>query len=415
MSDFSITPEALTNDPSMRSFSGEITPDTTTYTWADGASVSMESTGADGTTITAQNVGNLSDESFKQLRTLYSTLLNSSEKLAYQALWHGVQTRIFAQADRLVESEGTLTLYIRETTPPVAYDRLFAAALDLTPPPLTVGEQRKKPYTGQSVLLSGGVNNFIIVREHNRYAIKLLALTRNVISNDGKTPLADAGKAQSPGGGRLENAAALPQLAIDETAEEVRVSPSLTLTKALINLPQLNPTRVQVCIGENQTPVAQLFAHPFIDTANNTLECYANALHFIGNVELAQDQHAPDRARLSNGKYLYRSSEALLLTFDELRALAQKETLLISPNDEGVIDATILDELEEATDYTIDEEGNYALIRPLGLTPQLDNLVKNTRLMEWFQTFEAFINTPEGTSWVEEKITQYTTPEDATR
>lgn len=409
MSSPSITPETLTHDPTMRTFSGDVTPDTTTYTWADGTPVSMEPTGADGTTITALNVNDLSSESFEQLQTLYSTLLSSSEKLASQELWHGIQTRIFAQADQLIESEGTLALYIKEATPPVAYDRSFAAALNITPLPLTVGEQRKKPYTGQSVLLSGGVNNFIIVREQNRYAIKLLTLTRNVISNDGKTPLADASKAQSPGGGRLENAAALPQLAIDETAEEVRVRPSLTLTKALINLPQLNPTCVQVYIGESKTPVAQFFAHPFIDTANNTLECYANALHFIGDVELAEDQHAPDRARLSNGKYLYRSSEALLLTFDELRALAQKNAPHITPNNEGIIDAAILDHLEEGVDYIVDKEGNYSLVRPLGLTPQLNSLTENARLMQWFQAFETFINTPQGGSWVEEKIAHYTT------
>lgn len=400
--------EQLTAGSKREQLSGSVSTDTYPYKWANGSLVETGD-GADSTAITVGNLDQLSPESLANLQEVYKQALESSVYPASHELWRGVQTRIFAVADRLNVSDTGIDVYISDDTLPAPYNRDFAARLlggEISQP--TVGERRQQPFTGEGVLLSGGVNNFVVVRDDDGlFKIKLLTLTRNVISNDGVTTLADAGMAQSPGGGRLENAVAYPELAIDETKEETHTQPALDLGRAMTELPMLNPQCIRVFVSGEEEPVAQFYAKPFVDEDSNTVEAYANALHFVGGLELAVDKHQPDQATLSDGRKLYRGNDAALVDLAGLEELATRQAINLTPDGEGVLDASVVDSLEEGTDYMLDDDGNYALLRPLGLTPQLANLVADVDLMKWLRDLEYTMNTPDGETWTQRQVAQY--------
>ena len=153
---------------------------------------------------------------------------------------------------------GKLDIHVKPGAPTAPYSHLFIDALKIEAHPPIVNERRSMTYTGEDVLLSGGVINFVLTsHDKGRYKIGLLSLQRNAVSNDRTTPLADALKLQSPGAGRVENVAGYPDLGVSETKEETLTDPLLKMSRAIINLPWLNPNRVRV-FTNGDSPVAEL-------------------------------------------------------------------------------------------------------------------------------------------------------------
>jgi|GEM_PF-1935193 len=392
------TKHDLTPSPAMHSrvYGGINRLSTASYTDGDGLPIEG--------VVKAGDVDRLSPETFRRVQFLYSAALQNFY-LAGIELPREIQTKIF-QTGRVVEHDGTLDVLVERGTFAAPYSHAMIDALEIDAHPPTVGDLRAKPYDGSNVLLSGGVNNFVLSdMGAGDYGISLLTLQRNAISNDGVTPLADALKLQSPGGGRVESVVTYPELGATETKEEVLTNPALRMGKALIRYPWLNPVRVRGFLGRDF--VSEFPAHPFIDKDNNTLEAYQNALHPT-NVEMAEDQHAPDALMLDNGQKLYRARNAGLTSLEDLVAFAQSTTPELefvgdeSGQSSGVVRAAVLDYLR----VTRDQNGDYAA-EPTGVTPQIGNLVDSGLVGKLIDLQHAINHTRVGANWAKQVTADY--------
>lgn len=363
-------------------------------------------------TIRVDDLDRLHPETFRRLQALYAAALNNVV-LAENELPLAIQTRLFQtgqlfQTGDIEEHNGKIDVRVRPGSLAAPYNHSMIDHMGLGVRPPTVGDLRQQAYSGENTLLSGGVNNFILSEVDGQYVIRMLALQRNAVSNDFVTPLADALKLQSPGGGRVESVVDYPLLGATETKEEVMTNPTLKLGRAIVNLPWLNPVRVRSFVGD--TLVSEFSANPFIDKDNNTLEAYQVALHPV-DVSTAEDQHAPDAVLLDNGDRLARARGASLVSLDEIATLAAidqhkiPELEFIRDKDgksTGIVRAAVLEHLRSTKSVAGIHEAE-----PIGVTPQIASLV-DSGLVGRLVELQHFINaSTSGRLWAANAMRQY--------